>query len=101
MHDSQITVPTRSPGWISPFSPAKDLHQENYNFRKPAKSTKFLKHTHSARPPICRLLIFYAKNSFVLRQVAMLFAKDLELMGIGIQSGSFMIDLVTSYAQLA
>ncbi len=36
---------------------------------------------------IHRLLIFYAKNSFALRQVAELSAKDLELMGIGVQSG--------------
>ena len=66
------------PDWISPFSSANDLRQENYNFRKPAKSTKFLKNTQSASPPICHLLIFYAKNSFVQRQVAMLSAKDLE-----------------------
>jgi hypothetical protein len=46
------------PDWISPFSPAKDLRQENYNFRKPAKSTQFLKHTQSASPPICCILIF-------------------------------------------
>ena len=58
------------PDCISPFSPAKGLRQENYNFRKPAKSTQFLKHTQSAnllhfnfftpKTPLCHAKWLYA-----------------------------------------
>jgi hypothetical protein len=72
-----------SPIGFPHFRPPKIYARKITTLENPPKAQHFF-NTYS--PPARQSV--YAKNSFVLRQVSMLSARDLELMGIGIQSGN-------------